>query len=456
MNTKKYINKINIFTFLYLVLSLFLLSYTVYRAEYIHEGDQLSYYYKYYLIFFFGSVFWLLVMFLNIKTKLKIILFATSLISLMYFYELIRFYEPIIKEFKIIQFFNKSDIIKNDTIKGSKYEIIQKLKEKGDMHVFPSVFPKAFLNKKFNDSEEKILPLGGISNATTVFCKEGEKFSIYKSDRYGFNNLDYVWDENKIEWFLVGDSFTQGACVKQEENFASRINFLTKQNVINVGMSGNGPLSAFASLKEYAFYKQPNKILWFYFERNDLDDLNLEKSNNILSNYLNDGFSQDLYNNQDLIDKKLKQYVLQAETNYHKNKKIKKLFSFSKIIRLQIIRDKISLDRGLDLPLDPTLKKILNKSNNLVKSWGGTLYFIYLPDKERYFLNDKNDKNYLQRLKVLKLVKSMDIPIIDVHEDFFMKHADPLSFFADRIYGHYSPNGYKKISKMIVSQIVKN
>jgi len=374
----------------------------------------------------------------------------------MYFYEIIQFYEPVIKELKIIQYFNESSLVKNSSIKGSKYEVIKKLKNKGDTGVVPSVFPKAFLNNKFNNTDEKVLPLGGVSNVTTVFCKEGEKFSIYKSDRYGFNNPDYVWDKNQIEWFLVGDSFTQGACVNQKDNFSGQINFLTKQNAINVGMAGNGPLTALAALREYGANKRPNKILWFYFERNDLDDLKLEKSSKILSNYLNNNFSQDLLYRQTLIDKKLKQYIQKAETNYQKSKKVKKLFSFSKILRLQIIRDKMSLDRGLDLPLDPTLKKILNNSNNLVKSWGGTLYFIYLPDKERYFLKNRNDKNYLKRFKVLKLVNSMDIPIIDVHKDFFMKYDDPLSFFANRIYGHYSSNGYKEISKMIIDQIVKN
>ena len=49
----------------------------------------------------------------------------------------------------------------------------------------------------------------------------------------------------------MGDSFTQGSCVQQNENFASQIGSLTKQSAISVGMSGNGPLIELASLKEY-------------------------------------------------------------------------------------------------------------------------------------------------------------------------------------------------------------
>ena len=34
-----------------------------------------------------------------------------------------------------------------------------------------------------------------------------------------------------------------------------------------------------------------------------------------------------------------------------------------------------------------------------------------------------------------------------------MKQTDPISFFAHRIYGHYSPQGYSEISKVIIKNI---
>jgi len=76
-----------------------------------------------------------------------------------------------------------------------------------------------------------------------------------------------------------------------------------------------------------------------------------------------------------------------------------------------------------------------------------------LTDKERY--REKNNKNdrYLKRSKVIELINNLDIPIIDIHKEFFMKQTDPISFFADRIYGHYSPKGYSEISKVIIKKI---
>ena len=47
----------------------------------------------------------------------------------------------------------------------------------------------------------------------------------------------------------------------------------------------------------------------------------------------------------------------------------------------------------------------------------------------------------------------MNIPIIDIHKEFLMKQNDPVSFFAHRIYGHYSAEGYHNISKFIIEKI---
>ena len=300
--------------------------------------------------------------------------------------------------------------------------------------------------------------MGGISNTTTVFCKEGDKFSIYESDRYGFNNPDHQWDNEKIIWFLIGDSFAQGSCVQPGDDFASRIRFLTKQSAISLGMSGNGPLIELASLKEYTLKKKPKIVLWFYFERNDLEDLKEEKSNSILMKYLNDDFTQDLDSKQLEIDKKLKKYIKLAESEYKKkthkiDKNVEKFLSFKKIIRLQILRDKTALDRGLNFGIDPLFEKILVKSRNLVNSWGGKLYFVYLTDKERYSSHRVKDKNYLKKSEIIELINNLDIPLIDIHEQFFIKQADPLKFFAERIYGHYSPDGYNEISKIILKNI---
>ena len=46
--------------------------------------------------------------------------------------------------------------------------------------------PSYFLNKQ----NLSIFPLSGISNSETIHCNENGYFSIYQSDRFGFNNPD--------------------------------------------------------------------------------------------------------------------------------------------------------------------------------------------------------------------------------------------------------------------------
>ena len=72
---------------------------------------------------------------------------------------------------------------------------------------------------------------------------------------------------------------------------------------------------------------------------------------------------------------------------------------------------------------------------------------------ERYSNKKIKDNNYLKRSQIIELINNLNIPLIDIHEEFFVKQADPIRFFAHRIYGHYSPDGYHKISRIIVKKI---
>ena len=76
-----------------------------------------------------------------------------------------------------------------------------------------------------------------------------------------------------------------------------------------------------------------------------------------------------------------------------------------------------------------------------------------MPDKERYREGSNKDDRYLQRSEVIEIINNLNIPIIDIHKEFFMKQIDPISFFAHRIYGHYGPEGYSEISKAIIKNI---
>src|SRR5262249_37768780 len=56
------------------------------------------------------------------------------------------------------------------------------------------------------------------------------------------------------------------------------------------------------------------------------------------------------------------------------------------------------------------LGKILSQAKTTVNEWDGTLYFVYLPERERYVdrqIANKDDKN---REQVLKIARSVNLP----------------------------------------------
>ena len=93
------------------------------------------------------------------------------------------------------------------------------------MYVPPSIY---------KNSNNSVFPLAGISYKDTIHCNENGYYSVYTSDRYGFNNPDYEWDKKEIDFLLVGDSLTHGACVNRPNDIASNLRLLSDKNVLNL------------------------------------------------------------------------------------------------------------------------------------------------------------------------------------------------------------------------------
>ncbi len=295
-----------------------------------------------------------------------------------------------------------------------------------------------------------LFPLGGVSNKTAVHHNETGRWAIYPSDRHGFNNPDSEWDATKLEWLLIGDSFTEGVAVQPGEDIAGQLRAITHQSAITLGKAGNGPLLEYAGLVEYGKTLAPAKVLWVYWEGNDLIGLNQEKQNLLLMQYMEDEFSQNLISRQKEIDAMLVQAQLQAR---------EKMLVKSRWMRLYAIRNALGFDRinydydDVDVDFDYSLfANILTKAKAGVESRGSKLYFVYLPQYKRYKKVVLNDK-FRKKSEVIDLVKGLDIPVIDIHQEVFANHPDPLSLFPLRSDGHYTADGYREVTKAIVENI---
>ena len=267
--------------------------------------------------------------------------------------------------------------------------------------------------------------------------------------------VDVEWNSNKTEWLLLGDSFTEGVAVQLGEDIAGQIRVITEESSINLGRSGNGPLMNLAGLKEYAEVIKPKKVLWFYFDANDMEDLQNRKNNPILMKYLEDEFSQNLINRQKEIDERLKKYLAAEYVNKEKvQTQSKTLLTKTSWIRLGAIRNVLVFDSEVDIDY-VLFTKILNEAKARIRSWGGEIYFVYLPGYGRYTEEVISHDKYQKKSEVIDLIKELNIPVIDIHEEVFADHPDPLELFPLRLSGHYNADGYSEVAKAIVISVNK-
>ena len=431
-------------------ISLLLLFYTFYKSEIYWNGTKSNYYIIYYIIFIVLTFFSIITFYLNNKIKDYLIISLLSIIITLYLFE---GYLYLIKENKKEQsqniFLKKKQLYEKETgnkyDERSKFEIYKDLK-KIDKNIQLSVYPITFLNE-----QHKIYPLSGIANSKTIHCNESGYYSIYESDRHGFNNPDSEWDQNEIEYLLVGDSFTQGACVNRPHDIASVLRILSKRPVLNLGYSSNGSLSEYATLREY-LNSNVKKVLWVFYD-NDIGELETELTiNKQLKNYINDlTFTQNLKLSQKKIDH-MGITKIEKLLNWKKKNNEQSIVYHIKLNNVRSIINRFLPKKNQPHPkneLQPktikVFKKILKMAKDLTLKNNSQLYFVYLPSYYRYSKELNYSSHYLP---VKKIVKELDIPFIDIQE-FFDKEQNPLKLFPFESFGHYNVEGYRKVAETI-------
>ena len=346
----------------------------------------------------------------------------------------------------------------------TKLEVVADLRKQG-IDAVPAVFPSALWENRTRSGVKsaieingrEVIPLGGISKKLTVMCNESGKWITYRSDEHGFNNPEGIWSSRDLSIAAVGDSFVFGACVPADANFVSLVR-KKYSSTLNLGINGAGPLVEFAAVKEFLPGFRPRVTLWFYLELNDQLDLLQERQSELLNRYLQGHFNQGLMARQSEIDQALSHYVdlkrKMAETDAFRER----LKDGVELIKLSTLRKKLGLIHGIsqveassesDEIQIRLFREILRKTHALIKTWNGTLYFVYLPAWERY----KGGAGSDNREAILALVKGLRIPIIDIHEAF-QTHGDPLRLFPFRQRGHYNEEGHRIVAEAVLHRVI--
>jgi len=428
----------NYISILFTSTSFLIFFYVLYRDEIVHYGTQPNFYYKYYVISFILIFFSIFSFFLKKNIKINILIILISSIFSFYLLEAI--------------FFIKKNINFDYRTRLEVYEEMKKNYRNVALTIAPILI----------DAGKPIHTLGGISNRKTIHCNESGVYEIYKSDRYGFNNPEKEWTKKEISYLLVGDSFTHGDCVDEEYTISSNIRkkINNKYGVLNLGYRGNGPLTEYATLIEYSSHINVKRIIWLYYEGNDLAELASEYNGPMLNNYLFDNnFSQELIFRQNEIDNGLENFleknIYEKKLEDKKNMLKDEILKFIKLYRLRTI----TLDRFFPSPEKPISSETLKKFSNITSLFKKytdekelKLYFVYLPEYSRYNSKKNNNDNFRSYKKVIEIVKSFDIPIIDINKEMFEKNDDPLSLFPHRYYWHYNKKGYKNVADIIFNK----
>jgi hypothetical protein len=444
-----------IITYLAIFFSIILFIYVFYRSEIYFEGNNRNHYIKYYIFCFILLLLSILSAFIPENIKIKLFLISTSIIISLY---IIEFSLVSLNHFQSMEY--KIKKLNENYDDRSKYDFYIDYKKKFQNAVIdlpPSLIYEDLLN---NQKKYRLVPLSSISKRNTAWCNEDGTFNSYLSDRYGFNNSDKEWDKSKHIIF-IGDSYTQGACVKEDENIPGNIKKLLKNDdigIINLGKRGHGPLSEYATLVEYGKVTNPKIILWLYYEGNDLKNLKFETSVDILRNYLiKKNFSQNLINKQKDLDKiLLNKFNERLNFEKHTKKQLKdnqfmfalKFFNLKKFIRLKLKKKSDDAKSYYKSQLE-NFEIITQKIKFLSKELDSKLIFIYIPSYERTNKDSLEDLKMYNYSNIIKIISKNKIDLIDLSYELFKKSNNPKEYYPYELPRHFSAYGYETIAKIL-------
>ena len=197
-----------------------------------------------------------------------------------------------------------------------------------------------------------------------------------------------------------------------------------------------------------------DKVVWIFFEGNDILDLKFEKKNLILKNYLNnENFTQRLKFKQEKINTLNNQVILNEKKFYFKN--LIKLGNLRAAIKKIITSKENNFAFGGDLKDEDIFEflNIIHKAKKFSDENNLDFYFVYLPDTNRTLNAKYNNKTY----NVIKNeLKKFEIEFIDLKTAMFDKNDNFLDYFPFRQINHFNEIGYEKMSKEIYKFIYEN
>lgn len=330
---------------------------------------------------------------------------------------------------------------------------------------FTTVSPRHFLSdtqQRLRINERQVVPFGGIAETNVVNCNESGEFATFTSDEYGFNNPLGIWSKREpIDAVFVGDSYTVGSCVASGQNFVDLVRRMW-QRTLNLGSTGNGPLSQLGGLREYLQGREVRYVFWVYYEGNDLADYDRERHEALLVKYLDPDFSQGLVHIQSDIDAALRELVdrwLRAPLAHEGTPTglpqwVAKQLAPTNVQKL-LFRVRKAVLRPDPVPYDLDLYgRVLRAAKAETAKYGGKLVVVYLPEYHRFAPSFGTTSGAHLKSEFIESVRSLGIDVIDVAEAFAMQ-PEPLTLFPYGVFGHYNSEGHALVARVTLDYMAR-
>lgn len=296
---------------------------------------------------------------------------------------------------------------------------------------------------------KEIVPISAQPNKNVYYCNEGYGMINFKTDRMGFRNNNSVWDDlkNKKNILFIGDSYTQGACVEENNVISS---YFKDFNSINLGLDGNNPY-IYANLSKIfiprikpkyviqIFHANDNTELGKIFLKNmEIEDIDkryfkkdkLEPSDEVLSVIANTG---------KYIDKNFTKLPGERDSLFKRGSRYLSLPTIRHNLNITLKKRNFKLPYSSVLSID-TLVQLCKKNNC-------TPIFLYIPVSKYWEDNNPLEKPYMDSLNNFFIENNL--VYLDISDKIYKMGK---SAFAPKG-KHLSPTGYKLVAEEILKKI---
>jgi hypothetical protein len=297
--------------------------------------------------------------------------------------------------------------------------------------------------------------LSGFPGMQVILCSSNDNLITYTADRYGFNNPDQIYSHT-LDIILLGDSFIEGFCLRRGDDLASRLRSGGRA-AASLGIRGNGPLIALASLGRFGQIFRPRNVVMAFFEGNDWENLENELTQPWLRAAL--AANADFGSPSSASGTLQRAKAVMIEEINNDRVTMTDLFTKTAVFRNFVALQQTFTKLGLVYPKVaqpiPEFSEALRRAKALSEGWGGTFTIVYVPRVDRFMGGVFSPDLAYDRLRtiVLDAAAAEGIDVIDLYSAM-RELPDPERMYAPD--NHFSRDGAAFAAEVIIQRLAKN